>query len=226
MVYVVTAWSARVLRENPRSVRIVGTLLFVVGLLLLVSGSLLGCGALFSWNGKHLVDTQTVESEKPFVHSFTPEPGRRYSFAVQVVFERTEAAPAAKLSLVASIVDKSGAKLGETVGWIDPDEPPTVVYGIHQSSELLAERVVGAFHATTRDPVEVRVELGADRTGTTRILERRLVVYDDVTPAPIKRALWAAALGGVLFVAGIAVLFASFFRGRARRGGIRPRKIV
>lgn len=203
--------------------RIVGTLLVAIGLLLLVSGSLLGCGALFSWNGKHLVETHAVESEKPFVHSMTPEPGRRYSFAVQVVFERTEVAPAAKLSLVARIVDKSGAKHGETVGWIDPDEPPTVVYGVHQASELYAERVIGAFHATTREPVEVRVELGADRTGTTRILERRVVVYDDVTPGPIKRALWGAAAGGVLFVAGIAVLFVSFFRGRARRGGIRPR---
>lgn len=203
--------------------RIIGTLLVAVGLLLLVSGSLLGCGALFSWDGKHLIETHALESEKPFVQTMTPEPGRRYSFAVQIVFERTEVPPAAKLSIVGRIVDKSGTKLGETIGWIDPDEPPTVVYGIHQSSELRAERLVGAFHASTRDPVEVRVELGADRTGTTRILERRLVVYDDVTPSPIKRALWGAAAGGVLFVAGIAVLFASFFRGRARRGGIRPR---
>ena len=30
-----------------------------------------------------------------------------------------------------------------------------------------------------------------------------------------------AAAGGTLFVAGLAILFASFFRGRARRGGIR-----
>lgn len=203
--------------------RILGSLLLVVGLLLLVSGSLLGCGALFSWNGKHLVETRTLESDKPFVHTLEPEPGRRYSFAVQVVFERTETAPAAKISIVARVVDKSGAKLGETIGWIDPDEPPTVVYGIHQASELLAERVIAAFHASSRDPVEIRVELGADRTGTTRILERRLVVYDDVTPAPIKRALWGAAAGGVLFVAGILVLFGSFFRRRSRRGGIRAR---
>lgn len=201
--------------------RILGTLLTVVGLLLLVSGSLLGCGALFSWNGKHLVGTHAIESEKPLVHRFEPEPGRRYSVAVQVVFERADVAPAAKLSIVARIVDKSGAKLGETIGWIDPDEAPTVVYGAHQASELLAERGVGAFHASTRDPVEIRVELGPDRTGTTRIVERRLVLYDDVTPGPIKRALWGAAAGGVLFVTGLGMLFASFFRRRARRGGIR-----
>jgi hypothetical protein len=206
-------------------VRIVGTLLTLVGLLLLVSGGFLGCGALFTWNGKHLVESHPLESGVPFVHAVTPEPGLRYSFAVQVVFERADAPPAAKLSIVARIVDKSGAKLGETVGWIDPDEPPTVVYGTHQrqGSDLLAERVVGAFNASARDPVEIRVELGADRTGTTRILERRLVVYDDVTPAPIKRALWGAAAGGVLFLTGLGVLFASFFRGRSRRGGIRPR---
>jgi hypothetical protein len=223
LVFRLTGWSPHVLRKTADFVRILGTLLLVFGLLLLVSGSLLGCGALFSWNGKHLVESRSVESDKPFVHTLVPEPGRRYSVAVQVVFERAEAPPAAKLSIVARIVDKTGAKLGETVGWIDPDEPPTVVYGAHQASELLAERVVGAFHASSREPVEVRIELGADRTGTTRIVDRRLVVYDDVTPSPIKRALWAAAAGAVLFASGLAVLFASFFRGRSRRGGIRGR---
>jgi hypothetical protein len=217
-----------VLRKTLDFVRILGTLLLVVGLLLLVSGSLLGCGALFSWNGKHLVETRSIEPEKSFAYDLAPEPGRRYSFAVQVVFERSDAPPAAKVSVVARIESKSGAKLGETIGWIDPDEPPTVVYGSHpsrqsQTSELLAERVVGAFHASTRDPVQVRVELGPDRTGTSRILERRLAVYDDVTPSPIKRALWGAGLGGVLFTSGLIVLFASFFRGRSRRGGIRAR---
>lgn len=204
-------------------VRIVGTLLTIVGLLLLVSGSLLGCGALFSWNGKHLVETRSVEADKPFVHTLAPEPGRRYSVAVQVVFERSDVAPAAKLPIVARIVDKSGAKLGETVGWIDPDEPPTVMYGAHQTSDLLAERGIGAFNASTQDPIEIHVDLGADRTGTTPILDRRLVVYDDVTPAPIKRALWGAGAGGVLFATGLGVLFASFFRRRARGGGIRGR---
>jgi hypothetical protein len=226
LVFAVTAWSPRVLRETPGSVRIVGTLLTVVGLLLLVSGSLLGCGALFTWNGKHVVETRSLEPEKHVVHTVSPVPGRRYSFAVQVVFARSDAPPAAKLSLVARVVDKSGANLGEAVGWIDPDEPPTVVYGTHaphEKGDLVAERVFGAFHATARDPVEVRVDLGADRTGTSRILDRRLVVYDDVTPAPIARALWGAAAGGVLFTAGLAVLFGSFFRGRSRRGGIRPR---
>jgi hypothetical protein len=224
LVFALTGWSPRVL-EGRRSVRVVGTLFTVVGLLLLVSGSLLGCGALFSWNGKHLVETKAIEPAKPLVHAITPEPGRRYGVAVQVVFERTDTAPAAKLPIVARIVDKSGAKLGETTGWVDPDEPPTVVYGAHQDerSELLAERSVGAFHANSRDPVEVRVELGADRTGTTRILETRLVVYDDVTPNPIKRALMGAAAGGVLFVIGLGMLFGSFFRGRSRRGGIRGR---
>lgn len=203
--------------------RLVGTFLTLAGLVLLVSGSLLGCGAFFSWNGRHLIETKAIEPDRSFVHTIAPEPGRRYSAAVQVVFERSDAPPAAKMSIVAHMTDKAGAKLGETVGWIDPDEPPTVVYGIHQSSELYAERGLGAFHAVSRDPVEVRVDLGADRTGTTRIVETRLVVYDDVTPSPIKRALWGAAAGGTMFVVGLAVLFASFFRGRARRGGIRRR---
>jgi hypothetical protein len=206
--------------------RILGTVLLLVGLLLLVSGTLLGCGALFSWNGKHLIETRTLESETPFVLVLAPEPGRRYSCSVQIVFERTAPPPAAKLSVVARVVDKSGSKLAETVGWIDPDEPPTVLYGTHagrEKSDLLAERGIGAFHASSRDPVEVRIELGADRTGTARILERRLVVYDDVTPAPIKRALWGAAAGGVLLLTGLGVLFGSFFRRRARRGGIRGR---
>lgn len=135
----------------------------------------------------------------------------------------------AKLPIIARIVDARGATVAETTGWIDPEEPPTVLYGTHPSprlagvTELVAERLVGSFPASSADPFEIRIDLGPDRTKKAKIAETRIVVYDDVTPPSIKRALGAAAVGGVAVVAGLGILFVGFFRRGSRRGGKRRR---
>jgi hypothetical protein len=221
-------------------VRLAGTLVAFAGLVLLVVGLFSGCGALFSWNGRHAVDVRAITPGTPLAYPLSPEPGRRYTVAVQVVFDRTSvpdrepeeakgATVSAKLPIVARVTDGRGVSLAETTGWIDPEEAPTVLSGAHPtarqsaSTELIAERMVGSFPTSTTDPIDVRIDLGEDRVGTTRIREARLVVYDDVMPPSIKRALAAAAVGGVAFAFGVALVFVSFFRGRARRGGIRGR---
>lgn len=218
--------------------RLTGTLLTLGGLVLLVVGLMMGCGSLFTWNGRHAIDVQPVTPGTPMTHALRPVPGRRYTIAVHVVFDRAaaeapiEGAPvsvAAKLPIVARVVDKRGTTVAEVAGWIDPEEPPTVLYGTHPSpreagkTELVAERLVGSFPASSSDPFEVRIDLGPDRTAKAKIAETRVVVYDDVTPPSIRRALGAAAVGGVAFVAGLGILFAGFFRGGSRRGGKRRR---
>lgn len=218
--------------------RLTGTLLTLGGLVLLVVGLFMGCGSLFTWNGRHAIDVQPVTPGTPMTYALRPSLGRRYTIAVHVVFDRDAAEPAiegapasvsAKLPIVARVVDKRGSTVAETAGWIDPEEPPTVLYGTHPSprnaaqTELVAERLVGAFPATSTDPFDVRVDLGPDRTQKAKIVETRLVVYDDVTPPSIKRAFGAAVAGGVAFVVGLGIVFAGFFRGRARRGGKRRR---
>lgn len=220
------------------AVRVTGTLLTLGGLVLLVVGLFMGCGSLFTWNGRHPIDVQALTPGAPTTYTLRPALGRRYTIAVHVVFDRAaaeapiEGAPvsvSAKLPIVARVVDRRGSTVAETAGWIDPEEPPTVLYGTHPSpreagkTELVAERLVGSFPASSTDPFEVRVDLGPDRTGKAQIAEARLVIYDDVTPPSIRRALGAAAVGGVAFVVGSGMLLVGFFRGLSRRGGKRRR---
>jgi len=197
-------------------VRSGGTILAILGLALCLGFAFLGCGSLFAWNGRHVVEMHGITPGTPLVVPLSPEPGRRYTASIEVALETDEGVePAAKMPVSARAVDKGGATIVETVGWLDPAEPPTMLHG------FVAERLVGSFHVSTRDPIELRVDLGADRTGTARIAESRLVLYDDVTPPNIKRALGASAAGGVMFLVGIGLVFVSFFRGRKKRG-LRP----
>ena len=208
----------------------------LLGLLALVIGLFMGCGSFFSWNGRHTVELRSFAPGTPLHETLRTARGRRYTAVVQVVFERDErqesangaVSVAAKMPLAAKVLGERGVTLCETTGWLDPEEAPTMLFGAHPAprdgeQELRAERVVGTFVAGTSDSVDVRVDLGADRVGTARIREARLVVYDDALPPAIRRAFGAAVAGGVAFLAGIGLLIAGFFRGRARRGGIRRR---
>lgn len=218
--------------------RVAGTLAALVGAILLAVGLFMGFGSLFTWNGRHVVEILPLTPGAPLHHVLSPEPGRRYTVSVDVVFDRAtadepyEGGPVtieAKLPLVGRVTDAHGAPVGETKGWIDPEEPPTVLFGTHPSPrqadrvELVAERIVGAFHAATRDPFQIDVDLGPDRVQKARIVETRLVIYDDVTPPSIRRSFWLAGIGGVAFLGGVAVLIASFFVRTSRRGGKRKR---
>lgn len=205
--------------------RLTGLILLVLGLLGAIVGTFSGCGSLFSWNGRHVIETAAL-AEGPNARALTPVEGRRYTLAVEVVFDREGLAVndgvtqvEAKLPLVVRVKDGTGGSLAGVTGWLDPNEPPNVLYG--QSArearvmpELRVERLVGPFFVSSRTPVAIDIDLGADRVGRARIHERRLVIHDDALPGSIKRAFAIAALGSVAFVAGGVVLIVGIVRRR------------
>lgn len=201
--------------------RAVGLFLFFAGLVAAVSGSLLGCGALFSWNGRHAVAGADIRPGTPLDHPLAPVPGRRYTIAVQVVLDE---ATAVKMPFVANGNGPDGA-LFDAKGWIDPAEPHTVVFGGDRGVKT-AERQLGMFVAHTVDPVRIAVDLGPDRDGAP-VAAARLVVYDDALPPQIARAFALAAAGVVAIASGLTLLLVGFFKRRKKlRGGIRARPVV
>jgi hypothetical protein len=218
-------------------VRLTGLILLFLGLLAAIVGTFTGCGSLFSWNGRHPVKTTDLADGKSS-QTFEPEAGQRYTVGVEVVFDREGLEQRegvtqveAKMPLVVR-VSSSGGKLAETTGWLDPNEPPNVLYG-HAAKEsrampeLRVERLVGPFGVSSTAPVAVDVDLGPDRVGRARILARRLVVYDDRLPGSIKRAFFVAGLGAILFVAGVVVLVVGIVKKRARnRVGVAGRNVL
>ncbi len=217
-------------------------LLVAVGLVALVVGITSGCGTLFSFNGRHPIAVEPLTPGTPLRHTFPGKAGRRYTLAVDVVFDRDRVRESedqllveARFPLVASIEDAYGLSTTKVVGWLDPSEPPTVLYGHVASAkqrrpmgadpeELVAERLVGPYRpGQDRDVVYV-VDLGVDRLGKAPILEARVVVYDDKLPASITAAFVVAGVGGLILTTGSILLFLGLFR--ARRGGTRRRQIV
>lgn len=216
--------------------------LVIAGLVLLVVGTASGCGSLFSFNGRHAVEVQPIVLGAPLRSSFRAKAGKRYTIAVHVVFEREGLAELngqmvveAQLPLDASIEDSSGVAVARVVGWLDPNVPPTVLYGhgasAHQRrpmgvapAELVAERLVGPITVASDRDVPYAVSLGRDSVGRAPIKEARMVLYDDTLPVSISVAFAAAAGGFVALVVGTIMLFFGLFR--ARRGGARRRQVV
>ncbi len=233
--------------------RSLGIILLVLGLVSAVAGFFSGCGSLFSWNGRHPISTTPLADGGPTTQTLVPEPGRRYTLSVQVVFDR-EGLPKeegmahveAKMPLVVRVKDSAGTSLAETTGWLDPGEPPNVVHGqaVREAEprpgmpqgaaakaalpELVVERLVGPFSSASAAPLSIYVDVGADRIGTARITSRRLVVHDDRMPPTIRSSFLIAAAGTVAFLAGLALVVVGWFRRRAQRkqGGIRALKVV
>ena len=216
--------------------------LVAVGLVALVVGIASGCGTLFSYNGKHPIAVQSFASSTPLRHTFPAKAGRRYSIAVHVVFDR-DAVPdsngqlvvEARFPLVASIEDGAGLPAAKVVGWLDPSEPPTVLYGHVASAsqrrpmgagpeELVAERLVGPYMPAQDRDVTYAVELGADLIAKVPVRETRVVVYDDALPSAIGVAFAVAGVGALALITGVILLFLGLFT--ARRGGTRRRQIV
>ncbi|MBX3197674.1 MAG: hypothetical protein KF894_05985 [Labilithrix sp.] len=236
-----------------------GFVLVLLGLIGIIVGAFNGSGSLFAWNGRHPIDTFALDGA-PTVRTLVPEPGRRYTVSVQVTFERAglelhEGATLveAKMPLVVRVKDPAGNTRAEAVGWLDPGEPPNVLYGqavpnartsqhpdertgsgptseapsggrlARPPPELVVERLVGPFVASSEEPLSVAVDLGPDRVGRARIAERRLVIYDDALPPNIRNAFVVAGVGVVVFLAGLVVLVVAWFRRRGaprKRGGI------
>lgn len=225
--------------------RLVGVVLLLVGLLAVVVGTFSGCGTLFSWNGRHPIDAMDLP-EGATVRSLVPEPGRRYTVSVQVVFDREGldthegvTLVEAKQPLVVRVKDAAGTVRAEVVGWLDPNEPPNVLYGQSAKNplphstkpmpELVVERLVGPFIASDKAPLSVQVDLGADRIGHARIAERRLVFYDDAMPPRIWNAFLVAGAGGAAFFIGAVLLVVGWWRrrrGPRKRGGIPAHDVV
>lgn len=222
--------------------RRVAFFLVAVGLVALVTGVASGCGSLFSFNGRHPVAVEPLVPGTPLRKAFPAKAGKRYTLAIQVVFEREglpevngQLSPEAKFPLVASIEDTSGVAVAKAVGWLDPNEPPTVLMGrtsdAHQRrpmgvgpAELVAERLVGPVTPAVDRDVTYAVDLGADRIGKTSLKEARLVLYDDTLPRSIHVAFTAAGAGAVAFLVGVIMLFFGLFR--SRRGGKRRGQVV
>jgi hypothetical protein len=216
----------------------IGLSLLLVGIVALVVGLSAGCGALFSFNGRHPLAVAPLTVGTTMRGTFAAKPGRRYSVAVHVVFERPSTGLVdveARFPLVATIDQSPGAAARRVTGWLDPHEAPTVLYGRGAReaerrptgmapAELVAERLVGPYEVTAARDVGYAVELGADQVGRARVSEARVVVYDDALPRSIARGL-ALAAAGVLALASGALLLAGARR-RARHGGTRGRPIV
>jgi hypothetical protein len=141
------------------------------------------------------------------------------------------------MPLVVRVKDQAGTSLADVTGWLDPNEPPNVLYGAaaHEVArgpmqELVVERLVGPFTVAGATPLTIDVSLGADRVGQARIVERRLVVHDDALPSSVRNAFLGVGAGGVAFLVGLSLLVVGWRRKRAagqkRRGGNRGVSIV
>ncbi len=221
--------------------RFLGVILLLVGGVAFAVGLFSGLGALFSWNGRHPVESHAID-EGMTTHMLTPFPGRRYTISVQAVFDREGREERegvivveAKMPLVVRVKDSAGTKLAEVMGWLDPNEPPNVLYGqvARPSShppELVVERLVGPFTAASSAPLTVEVDVEPDRLGSGRVLSRRLVIHDDAFPGAIRNAFILAGGGGIAFAVGSILVALGFVsrrrRRRADRRGIRQAKSV
>lgn len=214
----------------------------VVGLVAVVVGMASGCGTLFSYNGRHPVLVEPLVPGTPVRKAFPAKAGKRYTLAVHVVFEREglpesngQVVVEAKLPIVASIEDSSGVAVAKVVGWLDPNEAPTVLYGHSASAnqrrpidvgpaELVAERLVGPYSVAVDRDLTYAVDLGLDRLGKATVKQARVVIYDDRLPVSITIAFVAAGAGALVLLTGVIPLLSGVLR--SRRGGTRRRQIV
>jgi hypothetical protein len=223
-------------------VRAATLLLLFVGLVALGGGIFLGCGSLFAWNGRHPIAVAPLTIDTPSQRTFPVRADRRYTLAVTVVFEREGLEEKngallvdAKLPLKASIEGSTGQPQ-KVDGWLDPNEPPTTLFG-HRTDpeaqrhprgtdppELAAQRMVGPFRPSADGEATFAVHLGRDRIGRATIREVRAVVYDDQMPASVKLPFAAAGIGAVFTAFGTGLLVVG--AARRKRGGKRPRKNV
>ena len=219
-------------------VRGAGILLLFVGLVLAAGGVFMGCGSFFAWNGRHPVAVAEVTPGTPVSRAVPVKEGKRYTLAIDVVFERDGLEEKdgmlvvpAKFPLRASIKSASGEG-PEVVGWLDPYEPPTALFG-HGADvearrrpvnapppELVAQRIVGPYVSPANGEVTFAVDLGKDVIGTAKVQEIRAVIFDDAVPSSVRLPFFAAGVGAGLSAVAIVLLGVGFFRGRRRRKGM------
>lgn len=214
------------------AVRALGLGLFLVGLLATIVCTMHGCGTFFSWNGRHTVQSQLLTEEHAHA-TFTTRAGLRYTLSVQAVFDPAfvddrsgMAEVELKMPLVVKAKDSQGTTLAEVSGWLERDKP-NIFYSrpLQQPGrEIMVERLVGPFYTASIAPVGVDVDLGPDRVGRNVVTERRLVVYDDALPPPIRNAVIGAVTGAIALIAGFVLLLLNWRRGRTRSGSTGGRR--
>lgn len=218
--------------------RRLGLFLVVAGLVATVIGIASGCGSLFSFNGRHPILLHGLSPGTPLRQAFPAKAGRRYTLAVQIVFEREGLAESngalvveAQFPLVATLESTTV----KTVGWIDPNEPPNVLYGQSANPhvrrprgagpvELVVERLVGPYVATADGELRYVVDLGPDRLAKAPVKEARVVIYDDTLPSSVTVAFVAAGAGVIAFISGTILLLLGLLRPGPR--GAKRRQIV
>jgi hypothetical protein len=211
--------------------RALGFLLTMLGIVATAAGAAVVFTTVFGWNGRHAVATYDLAVGTPLRATFEAKRGVRYTAGVEVVFERSgleerdgQLLVAAHMPLVARLRDEGGNKRAEVVGWLDPNEPPTVLFG-HLADpraqgrgprpEVMAERLVGPFPCPRDERIGIEVDLGppaSEGPEASRIAKTRVVLYDDAYPAAVSLALGVAGAGLVASLSGMAVLMAGFFR--------------
>ncbi|HEY8075955.1 MAG TPA: hypothetical protein VIF62_17630 [Labilithrix sp.] len=213
-----------------------GALLFFAGIVLCAVGGFVGCGTLFGWNGRHGVAVHDIELGKPFHMTFPATRGSHYVAGVQIVFDRAElpvkdgeVVVEAKLPLVAHFTDQAGVSVAQTTGWLDPNEPPTVLHGRgmppSSKTELAAERLVGPWIPRSDQTGAIDVHLDEDRAtpeeSRARVVAARVVIYDDRTPTAVIAGFVGIGLGAFGIVVGLGTFVLGSFRAsRKRRDGI------
>jgi hypothetical protein len=196
--------------------------LVFVGVVALASGIFAGCSAVLAWSGRRPLAVYPLTPGTPLSTTFPAKRETRYTVGVQVVFDERGGALEAKMPLVARMVDDGGQVSSNVVGWIDPAEPPTVVFGHadkapadrRRSNEAVVERAVGPWACARTQTARLDVDLGPDRVGRNEVREARVVLYDDALPAPILAGFGGGAAGAVAMLVGLIGLL----RGRRRHG--------
>ena len=209
--------------------RSLGLFLVVFGLVATVVGMASGCGSLFSFSGRHPVAVFAITPGTPLVQSFVAKHNCRYTLAVQVVFDRAGLSEQGGASQVEAKFPLA-ASLEETKisGWLDPNEPPSVLYGGSRDpnekrpkdvgpQELLVERLVGPVLSNVDHTLPMSIDLGTDRIGRAHIHEARAVLYDDALPPSITLAFTAAAAGIVALLVGAGLFVSTPLRSRRAR---------
>lgn len=215
---------------------------FFVGLVALAGGLFMGCGSLFAWNGRHPIAVAPITIGTPAQQTLAVRANRRYTLAVQVVFDKEGLEERsgllfvdAKMPLDASIKGTTGEPQ-QVSGSLDPNEPPTTLFG-HRTDpegqrhargapppELAAQRMIGPFRPYADGEATFAVHVGPDRVGRATIREVRAVIYDDQMPAAVKLPFAAAGIGAAMTALGLGFLVTGFLR--RKRGGQRARKNV
>lgn len=206
--------------------------LVLLGLALFGGGLFFGCGFYAEWDGRNVVLERPVTPGTPISADIDAFVGRRYTFSARVEIDGREVsaedaakgASAVELQMPFAMRLSNGDKqvLLTQTGFLS-QEPPTLVYGDPAGGTsgrggrgVVAERFLGPYPSAGPQKLHVDLELGQDVLGRARIADAKLVIYDDATPARIRRPFAASGVGLLALFAGGVLGLVAFARRRLR----------